>query len=579
LGKTVGESFQTRWQASLAALDTHPVSTTGMTTSTADASPAQSQPLPTAPARAIQADRLGNRNQGVLSVATDGPGRSNAVAGAQTEIAQAESRFAALRQQTANPAVAVEQSTTAARAGNAPANAASKDEKAARSSQQKSSAAAGTAAATQEQTVPATADAAAVQQPVPLPNMPTPQPQPATVETSIASAVSEAGSEDRAVSFAPSAVPEVLCSLVSPAGMRTQQGSSLQNQAIRSSDAGVAETETAHGSRTAHASNSLSEDVETVAEDVVAPAAHSVPMKTAVNDPVEAKSQAAARQTASAALTGSTATAAPDAAPSLQETQLSLARFAADSGKTSVPGEEKAASAISKHSTATSAVSFSAAATTAAVSAPIPHFTQAVVQPVQGADASVVASDMAALRSGQDSSTGASVSVASSGNTTSTTAEAGHATFAALDASAVNGTASWTHASARHAEAGYQDPALGWVGVRADLNGGAVHASLVPSSTEAAQTLSSHLVGLHSYLNEQHTPVDSLTMSSPEGQGTMGGSSRGTDGNGAGAQQQQTGETVSSSGVTRSTETSSSGMGAQDVLPMIPEGSHISLVA
>jgi hypothetical protein len=90
-------------------------------------------------------------------------------------------------------------------------------------------------------------------------------------------------------------------------------------------------------------------------------------------------------------------------------------------------------------------------------------------------------------------------------------------TFAALDAEASPGAVTWTHASARQAEAGFQDPALGWIAVRADRDGGGIHASLVPGSMEAAAELGSHLDGLNGYLTAQHTPVESLRMAAPEG--------------------------------------------------------------
>lgn len=85
-------------------------------------------------------------------------------------------------------------------------------------------------------------------------------------------------------------------------------------------------------------------------------------------------------------------------------------------------------------------------------------------------------------------------------------------TFAALDADTGTGTPTWIHAGAQHAEAGFQDATLGWVGVRADVSGGGVHASLVSGSAEAAQILSGHLAGLNTYLAEQHTPVETLTL-------------------------------------------------------------------
>lgn len=89
-------------------------------------------------------------------------------------------------------------------------------------------------------------------------------------------------------------------------------------------------------------------------------------------------------------------------------------------------------------------------------------------------------------------------------------------TFAALDADAAHG-ASWLHTGAHSAEAGFEDPALGWVSVRADLAAGGVHAAVVPGTAEAAQALSTHMAGLNSFLNDQRTPVHTLTLSSPGG--------------------------------------------------------------
>jgi hypothetical protein len=113
----------------------------------------------------------------------------------------------------------------------------------------------------------------------------------------------------------------------------------------------------------------------------------------------------------------------------------------------------------------------------------------------------------------------AGATAAAPGNSAAAQPAGPQATFAALDAGTAVGTPSWIHAGGRQAEAGFQDPALGWVGVRADLSGGSVHAALVPGSTEAAQALSGHLAGLSAYLQEQQTPVATLTMAAP---GTSG---------------------------------------------------------
>jgi len=134
-----------------------------------------------------------------------------------------------------------------------------------------------------------------------------------------------------------------------------------------------------------------------------------------------------------------------------------------------------------------------------------------------------------------------------SGDTAGTAAPAAmRETFAALDAESSTGTPNWVHAGAHRAEAGFQDPALGWVGVRADLSGGGVHAALVPGSAEAAVALGGHLAGLNAYLAEQHTPVESLTLAAPEGRPAESGMGQGAGQNmyqGAG---QDTGQGASS---------------------------------
>jgi len=87
--------------------------------------------------------------------------------------------------------------------------------------------------------------------------------------------------------------------------------------------------------------------------------------------------------------------------------------------------------------------------------------------------------------------------------------------FSAIDAEPGHATNGWTHAGTHSAEAGFEDPTLGWVGVRADLAGGSVHAAVLPGSTAAAQALGSHMAGLHSYLQERRAAVATLTLAVP----------------------------------------------------------------
>jgi hypothetical protein len=140
----------------------------------------------------------------------------------------------------------------------------------------------------------------------------------------------------------------------------------------------------------------------------------------------------------------------------------------------------------------------------------------------QQAGVSVEASGMARVPAGADGT--ANIMTAHAGVTAGTAAgTATGETFAAMDAGTEVGTPSWIHAGGQTAEAGFQDPVLGWVGVRADLSGGNIHAALMPGSSEAAQTLSGHLAGLNSYLAEQHTPVATLTMAAASGGGVEAG--------------------------------------------------------
>lgn len=125
--------------------------------------------------------------------------------------------------------------------------------------------------------------------------------------------------------------------------------------------------------------------------------------------------------------------------------------------------------------------------------------------------------------------------VSSAGTTASSS---GRETFAALDANSNLGPPTWVHFTAQHAEAGFNDPSLGWVGIRADISSGSIHAAVVPGSTDAAQALSGHMAGLSAHLAAQHTSVHSITVSTPEasgglgaGQGSQQGAYQGSQGN------------------------------------------------
>jgi hypothetical protein len=88
--------------------------------------------------------------------------------------------------------------------------------------------------------------------------------------------------------------------------------------------------------------------------------------------------------------------------------------------------------------------------------------------------------------------------------------------FAVIDADRSSGATTWIHAGPRHAEAGYLDPSLGWVGVRADVSASGIHAAVVPGSAEAAQALGGHISGLSAYITEHHGQTATVTLASPQ---------------------------------------------------------------
>jgi hypothetical protein len=112
------------------------------------------------------------------------------------------------------------------------------------------------------------------------------------------------------------------------------------------------------------------------------------------------------------------------------------------------------------------------------------------------------------------------------------------ATFAALDSAPGGTTPSCARAGSQQAEAGFEDPTLGWIGVRADVTGSSIHAALMTGSPEAAQALSAHLPGLSAYLSDQHSGVSVLTMNSPGDGGVGSGTGQSGQQNGGQTAQQ-----------------------------------------
>ncbi len=181
----------------------------------------------------------------------------------------------------------------------------------------------------------------------------------------------------------------------------------------------------------------------------------------------------------------------------------------------------------------------------------------------------------------------ANAAAAVAAGSTGTPVTAAGETFTALDAGTAVGTPGWIHAGGQRAEAGFQDPALGWVGVRADLNGRGIHAAVVPGSPEAAQALSGHLAALSAYLAEQQTPVATLTMTSPGGSGMGAGVSQDMQ-QSAGQNTEQNSTAASQAGAQQGTNANPSGSGnitgesgGFDAMTYAGErrGTHISVMA
>lgn len=159
--------------------------------------------------------------------------------------------------------------------------------------------------------------------------------------------------------------------------------------------------------------------------------------------------------------------------------------------------------------------------------------------------------------------------------------------FAAMDSGSGTAAPTWVHAGARQAEAGFQDSSLGWVGVRAQADGNVIHATVVPGSAEAAQSLAGHLAGLNTYLADHHTPVETLTLDSPESRWAGQGMEQGTGqqaGQGAGQGDSRGQEAGYSSVATGSTESSldaGPATGGVDLTALAapPGGVYISVMA
>lgn len=142
-----------------------------------------------------------------------------------------------------------------------------------------------------------------------------------------------------------------------------------------------------------------------------------------------------------------------------------------------------------------------------------------------------------------------------------TAPQTAHDTFTALDAGSSQPSTTLVHASARQVEAGYQDPTLGWVSVRADQTPAGVHAAILPGTADATQALSTHMASLNSYLT-QHHPGVTATITAPQGQNQSSGVVTGFTGQESG---QGSGQQGTPGGSPQQQHTGSEAAGVQSV--------------
>lgn len=89
--------------------------------------------------------------------------------------------------------------------------------------------------------------------------------------------------------------------------------------------------------------------------------------------------------------------------------------------------------------------------------------------------------------------------------------------FQVMDSAPSGGAASGlTHAHASSPAsslaAGYHDPELGYIELKAEMGSDGVHARLAAATAEGSTILSAHLPALHQWLTERQTPVDRLSV-------------------------------------------------------------------
>jgi hypothetical protein len=178
--------------------------------------------------------------------------------------------------------------------------------------------------------------------------------------------------------------------------------------------------------------------------------------------------------------------------------------------------------------------------------------------------------------------------------------------FQAMDSEGKVATGHSLSSASTELQVGYQDPVLGYVELRAHADGGGVHASLGAQSAVAGETLAGHLSSLAGWMNERHTPVESLTVLAPhsesdsrsafqerdsKGDGMAGGYGAGQQNAGGGSEDGRGGyrdesssgflslPSIAVSGPTTSATSSSRGAAESLFTPELPNGGSISVLA
>lgn len=152
-------------------------------------------------------------------------------------------------------------------------------------------------------------------------------------------------------------------------------------------------------------------------------------------------------------------------------------------------------------------------------------------------------------------------------------------TFRVLDTADATPHTTWIHASPRQAEAGYLDPTLGWIGVRAETTGSALHASILAGSADAAASISAHLAGLSTFVAEHHGASASVTLAASDNPQAGNAFAQAGHGSSADRQSQPNAAAPDTHPGPASEDQSPHLTRTEQAAPALRPGSHISVLA